>query len=369
MNENEKILRLAISFFKKLNFKNLQSLISYTGSLEEIFKLNETSLNEIPNLNPIFISEFKNQISICLEKAKRELEYIEKNNIQIHFYTDKTFPKRLLECNDCPKLLYSKGVADLNKYKFLGIVGTRNASDYGKHTCKKIIRELANTQPKICIISGLAYGIDITAHRAAIEYNIPTIGVIGSGFSNFYPKSHYNTSVIMEKNGAVITEFPHNTFPEGFNFVQRNRIIAGMSDGLLVIESANKGGSLITAELAYSYNRDVMAVPGRSIDEFSLGCNSLIKCNKASLVENSKDIERVMCWDACTNLSIDSELFPTLSEKESKIVDIIRSKSSVHIDIIAEISELNIAEVSSILLGLEFKNVVRSTPGCIYKLD
>ena len=167
-------------------------------------------------------------------------------------------------------------------------------------------------------MSGLAYGIDICAHRAALENNIPTIGVIAGGYDFFYPKAHYNTSVAMQKNGAVITEFTHEMHPEPFNFVQRNRIIAGMSDGLIVIESAEKGGSLITADLAHSYNRDVMAVPGRTIDSSSIGCNSLIKYNKASLVENAQDVERVMCLEK--NSAVQVELFPILSDKEKIIV-------------------------------------------------
>jgi DNA processing protein len=218
----------------------------------------------------------------------------------------------------------------------------------------------------LCIVSGLAYGIDICAHRSALENNIPTIGVIAGGYDFFYPKAHYNTSLAMQKNGAVVTEFTHEMHPEPFNFVQRNRIIAGMSDGVLVVESAEKGGSLITAELAHSYNRDVMAVPGRTIDTSSIGCNNLIKYNKASLVENAKDIERVMCWEKSSPQSI--ELFPILSEKESLVVDIIKEKGTAHVDIISQLSGIKISELSAILLNLEFNNVIRSIPGNQYML-
>ena len=270
-----------------------------------------------------------------------------------------------MECPDCPKLLYSKGIADFNKHKFIGIVGTRKATDYGKNICHKIVSELAKTQPNLCIVSGLAYGIDICAHRAALESNIPTIGIIAGGYDFFYPKAHYNTSLAMQKNGAVITEFTHEMHPEPFNFVQRNRIIAGMSDGVIVIESAEKGGSLITAELAHSYNRDVMAVPGRTIDTSSHGCNSIIKYNKASLVENAKDVERIMCWE---NNIKQVELFPVLSEKESIIVDIIKEKGTIHVDNISELSGIKISELSVLLLNLEFKNVIRSIKGNFYTL-
>ena len=366
MTEKEKLQRIAISLFKKINFCNLQEIFNYLDSVEDFFHLDKALLSEIPNVNSPFIDEYKTQIPICLEKAKHELEYIEKNNIQIHFFTDETFPKRLLECPDCPKLIYSKGIADFNKHKFLGIVGTRRATDYGKNTCFKIVSDLAKTQPNLCIVSGLAYGIDICAHRAALENNIPTIGVIAGGFDFFYPKAHYNTSLAMQKNGAVVTEFTHEMHPEPFNFVQRNRIIAGMSDGVIVIESAEKGGSLITADLAYSYNRDVMAVPGRTIDSSSIGCNSLIKYNKASLVENAQDVERVMCLEK--NSAVQVELFHILSEKETIIVDIIKVKGTIHVDNISELSGIKISELSVLLLNLEFKNAIRSIPGSRYML-
>ena len=366
MTETEKLHRIAISLFKKINFCHIQEIFNYLDSIEDFFHLDKAILSEIPNVNSPFLEEYKTQLPICLEKAKRELEYIEKNNIQIHFFTDETFPKRLLECPDCPKLIYSKGIADFNKHKYLGIVGTRRATDYGKNTCYKIVSELAKSHPNLCIVSGLAYGIDICAHRSALENNIPTIGVIAGGYDFFYPKAHYNTSLAMQKNGAVVTEFTHEMHPEPFNFVQRNRIIAGMSDGVLVVESAEKGGSLITAELAHSYNRDVMAVPGRTIDTSSIGCNSLIKYNKASLVENAQDIERVMCWEKSSPQSI--ELFPILSEKESIVVEIIREKVTAHVDIISQLSGIKISELSAILLNLEFSNVIRSIPGNQYML-
>ena len=366
MTEKEKLQRIAISLFKKINFSNLQEIFNYLDSIEDFFHLNKALLSEIPNVNSPFLEEYKTQLPICLEKAKYELEYIEKNNIQIHFFTDNTFPQRLLECPDCPKLIYSKGIADFNKHKFIGIVGTRRATDYGKNTCYKIVSDLAKTQPNLCIVSGLAYGIDICAHRAALENNIPTIGVIAGGYDFFYPKAHYNTSVAMQKNGAVITEFTHEMHPEPFNFVQRNRIIAGMSDGLIVIESAEKGGSLITADLAHSYNRDVMAVPGRTIDSSSIGCNSLIKYNKASLVENAQDVERVMCLEK--NSAVQVELFPILSDKETIIVNIIKEKGSIHVDNISELSGIKISELSVLLLDLEFKNVIRSVRGNQYMM-
>ena len=366
MTEQEKLQRIAISLFKKINFSNLQEIFNYLDSVEDFFHIDKALLSEIPNVNSPFIDEYKTQLPICLEKAKYELEYIEKNNIQIHFFIDETFPKRLLECPDCPKLIYSKGIADFNKHKFLGIVGTRRATDYGKNTCYKIVSELAKTQPNLCIVSGLAYGIDICAHRAALESNIPTIGVIAGGYDFFYPKAHYNTSLAMQKNGAVITEFTHEMHPEPFNFVQRNRIIAGMSDGVIVIESAEKGGSLITADLAHSYDRDVMAVPGRSIDLSSIGCNSLIKYNKASLVENAQDVERIMCWEK--NTAVQVELFPTLTEKESIILDIIREKGTIHVDNISELSGIKISELSALLLNLEFKNAIRSVRGNQYMI-
>jgi len=308
----------------------------------------------------------------ALNRAEKEIEFITKNNIQTYYYTDRDYPFRLKECPDSPLLIYSKGNCNLNNGKFIGIVGTRNATETGKDNCKKLIADLSNALPNAIIVSGLAYGVDICAHKTALDVGLPTIGVIGHGLDRIYPDVHRPTAVKMVQEGALLTEYLSQTNPDKQNFVQRNRIIAGLSDAIVVVESGTKGGALITAEIANDYNRDVFAFPGRVSDEWSKGCNALIKNNKASLIESADDILRFMSWekqDLNAKPTVQTALFRDLSNEEQGIVSILRqNQEGIQFNELAIQLEKPISKISSLLLEMEFKGLVRCFPGNLYKI-
>ena len=324
---------------------------------------------KIPGIGEVLSKEIVSQN--VLARAEQEIEFIIKNKIQPFYYTDKEYPYRLKECIDSPLMIFCKGTCNLNDGKFVGVVGTRNATENGKENCKRLITDLAFLQPNTIIVSGLAYGVDICAHKAALEAGLATIGVVGHGLDRIYPAAHRPTAVKMMPNGALITEYLSLTNPDRPNFVQRNRIIAGLSDALIVIESAARGGALITAEIANDYNRDVFAFPGRINDEWSAGCNALIKANKASLIESANDLCKFMNWEnnSAGNLGVQTTLFLELSDAEQEIVSLLR----LNIEGI-QMNELSLmlgkpaSKVSSLLLEMEFKGIVKCFPGSVYKI-
>ena len=329
------------------------------------YEIYASSFNELFRLDVITKRQLEKLKAYSLEDAQKIYDTAISNGWKVVTPSSEYYPEQLLTLQNLPLVLYVEGDVEILKNELsISIVGARKASDYGKGVARALSSTMAETG--FTIVSGGALGIDSAAHQGALDAVKPTICVLGCGLGTNYLMENEPLRQKIVKNGAVITEFTHEMHPEPFNFVQRNRIIAGMSDGVLVVESAEKGGSLITAELAHSYNRDVMAVSGRTIDTSSIGCNSLIKYNKASLVENAKDIERVMCWEKSSPQSI--ELFPILSEKESIIVEIIKEKGTAHVDIISQLSGIKISELSAILLNLEFSNVIRSIKGNFYML-
>ena len=269
--------KVALSMIFGIGNMNAKKLIAYIGSVEGIFKEKKQNLEKVPGIGTKLSKEIIN--SDALNKAEEEIKFTEKNKIEVLFFNDKDYPERLKHCEDSPIIIYQKGKYDLNKEKILSIVGTRNATITGKENCNKLISSLSESGHKPLIISGLAYGVDICAHKAAIKNNLDTVAVLGHGFSTLYPAAHRKYAKEIIENGTLLTEFPHNSKLEPSNFVKRNRIIAGISDATIVIESAKKGGSLITAQLANSYSRDVFAYPGRLNDKYSEGCNFLIKTN------------------------------------------------------------------------------------------
>ena len=269
-------------------------------------------------------------------------------------------------------MIYTKGKCDLNNGKFIGIVGTRNATGYGKELCRKLINDLAAIQSNAVIVSGMAYGIDICAHKAALDYNLPTIGIVGHGLDRIYPSAHRPVAVKIIENGMLLTEYLSKTNPDRQNFVQRNRIIAGLCDATVVVESATRGGALITAELANDYNRDVFAFPGRVGDDWSAGCNALIRNNKASLIESAADILKFMNWeqpaDSKTS-NIQTTLFPDLSDDEQNIVSLLRQTSDgLQLNEMSIKLEKAVSKISSMLLEMEFKGIVKCLPGNVYKI-
>jgi DNA processing protein len=265
---------------------------------------------------------------------------------------------------------YLKGEADLDAEKAISIVGTRNATDYGRQMCEELIRDLAEKGHRFLVVSGLAYGIDIQAHKSSLKYRIPTIGVLGHGLDKLYPAAHARTASAMLDNGALITDFPSKTKIDPPNFIRRNRLIAGLSDATVVVESGEKGGALITADIAASYERDVCAFPGRAADFYSRGCNDLIKRNIAALIENAADLEYVLGWadPVKARQPVQQQLFVNLTAEEEKLIDGLKKDEKIHIDSLCQATEMPMGKISSLLLELEFKGVVDAFPGNLYRL-
>jgi len=303
-----------------------------------------------------------------LKEAEAELEFIQKNEIVVLSWDDENYPQRLKHCPDGPLVLYFKGDADLNPKKAISIVGSRKASIQGKNFCETLIEELSAHQPTI--ISGLAFGIDICAHRTALNLGLPTLAVLGMPLHKIYPPLHQKYAKRMLENGGLVSDYPSNAPMIPSNFAERNRIVAGMSDATIVIESGKKGGSMITAGLAVDYNRDVFAVPGRPDDELSAGCNHLIKSQQAALIDSAKDVEYVLNWEKHkANQNQQTSLFQDLEPEEKQLLKIFIGQSPKAIDAISVEAGIPMSKTASLLLGLELKGVIRSLPGKLYQLN
>jgi len=374
MNENEKMYQLALSLLKGVGPVNAKNLVNYLGSAKLLFTLTKQEIAHLSGLSSAAISSITDQFSVVLKKAEKEILLCQEKNITPLFYTDATFPKRLHECIDAPLFLFSKGPVDFNSAKFVSIVGTRQATNYGKEQCLQLVIDLAKTIPNLVIVSGLAYGIDIAAHKAALQCNVPTIGVMASGFHRIYPTAHVPIAMEMLQQGGIITEQLYYEEALKPNFIKRNRIIAGMCDALVVVESAAKGGALVTASIAGTYNKDVFVFPGRCNDTVSAGCNALIKHNKAALIENAADLMYYMGWDsqATRPSSTPSAQLPAFFQElnpiDQKIVSCIFEEKILHIDDISNKTQIQIEDLLPMLLLLEFQNVVVCLPGNRYKL-
>ncbi|MFT5750226.1 MAG: DNA processing protein [Ancylomarina sp.] len=360
--------KVAFSFLKGLGSINARKVIAYSGGVEAFFKTSKNDLLKIPGIGKIIIQKLDRDSA--LREAEAELKFIDENNIKVAFYLDENYPQRLLNCPDSPTTLYYKGDIDFNASRILSVVGTRNATDYGKDNCDKLIKALASHSEKTIIVSGLAYGIDICAHKAAMKYNLPTVAVVGHGFHLMYPAQHRKYAEEIIHSGGILTEFTSKSVIDPRHFVRRNRIVAGMSDATLVMESARKGGSLTTAEIANSYNRDVFAFPGRASDTYSQGCNHLIKTNQAHLIESVADIEYILGWENNTvkTDAVQSKMFVELSSEEELMVGLLTDEGKLGIDMLSVKSNLPMSKVSSLLLKMEFKGLIRALPGKIYSL-
>ncbi|HTH55341.1 MAG TPA: DNA-processing protein DprA [Cyclobacteriaceae bacterium] len=353
---------LALHFISGIGDQLLKQLISYCGSAEQVFKTPKGKLLKVPGIGPVTAESIRTGITFA--RAEKEFNKAEKEDTEILFYIDKQYPDRLKTIEDAPALLYYKGTVNLNVRKSVAIVGTRQATDYGKERVAKIVEGLKPHDP--LIVSGLAYGIDIQAHKQALKHNLPTIGVMGSGMDVIYPAAHKDTAKKITGQGALLTENPFGTKPDAHNFPARNRIIAGMCDALIVVEAAEKGGALITAEIANSYNRDVLAVPGSLDQTYSEGCNKLIRNNKASIFTSIKDLEYLMNWstDTSSTREIKPVDFESFSADEQKVLHILQQKNApVMIDELTIKTALSPSQLASLLLTLEFNNVVKSLPG------
>ena len=335
---------------------------------EEIFHAKKSFLEKIEGIGTVraaSIVSFRD-----FSEAEEEIKFIEKYKIKTLFLTDKDYPQRLLNCYDSPTLLYYKGDADLNASKIIAVIGTRSHTDYAKQVTEKLVKEIA--AQNVTVISGLAFGVDAIAHKAAMKNNLPTIGVLAHGLDHIYPSEHSGLAKeIIKENGGLLTEFRSNTKPDKHNFPTRNRIVAGMSDATIVIETGVKGGSMITAELANGYNKDVFAFPGKVTDAKSAGCNYLIKNNKAMLLTDAEELLQVMGWEERKKKSearSQKKLFIELSPDEKIIVDILRQKDTINIDELNMNSGLSSSAVAAAILSLELQNVMVSLPGKLYRL-
>lgn len=366
MNVNQKY-KIALSLIPGIGGVLARNLLAYVGSVEGIFSESQQSLMKIPGIGEVNAKRIKN--SNVLGKAEKELEFIQKHKIDTFFYTDIDYPRRLRNCLDAPILIYSKGKMTLDEQRVISIVGTRNATDYGKWVCDEMIQQFSERNYKILVVSGLAYGIDVQAHKSALKYGIPTVGVIAHGLDRLYPALHKETAKQMLASGGLVTDFTSGTKIDPPNFLRRNRIIAGLADATIIVESAEKGGALVTADIASSYNRDVFAFPGRAGDSYSKGCNQLIRNSGATLIEGIDDLEYFMGWENNINdKNIQASLFVELNEQEQKIVDLLQKEGELFIDQISAEIGLPPSRVSATLLKLEFKNVLVVMPGQMYKL-
>ncbi len=366
MDQN-RLAFLALHFISGVGDQLVKQLVSYCGSAEQVFKTPKGKLLKIPGIGPVTANSI--HTGSTFHQAERELKKAEKDETEILFYTDKKYPERLKTIEDAPSLLYYKGNVDLNYPKSVAIVGTRQATEYGKEMVSKIIEELK--PHNVLVVSGLAYGIDIQAHKQALKNDLPTIAVMGSGMDVIYPSVHKETAKKIVACGALLTENHFGTKPDAHNFPARNRIIAGMCDALLVVEAAEKGGALITAEIANSYNKDVFAVPGSLGQTYSAGCNKLIRNNKATIYTSIKDLEYLMNWTVEeTSPKKKKELdFTSFSADEQKILSILQDKGNpMMIDELTIKTGMSPSLLASLLLTLEFGNVVKSLPGKLFAL-
>ncbi len=368
MNTDQLRYKIGIGLIPKIGPVLTRRLIAYCGSAEGVFHEKRTGLAKIPGIGDR-LAEYI-QANKNLGVADAELEWVSKYKVNVLFYLDDDYPDRLKQCEDAPVILYARGTTKLNRSKVISIVGTRSPTDDGRKVTRDFIEALAAGYPEMLIVSGLAYGIDTCAHKCAIRQKLDTVAVLGHGLSFLYPPANRDLAVQIASQGALLTEFMHDEKPESANFIKRNRIIAGMADATIVVESGEKGGALITADIANSYNRDVFAFPGRVTDKYSAGCNRLIKTNRAALLESIADLEYMMNWqkskqpEACQ-----VSLFVELTEEEQVLSGLLKTTPCMTIDQLALMSNYPVSKTSSLLLNLEFKGLVKCLPGRVYKLS
>ena len=360
---------LALTLLPGIGPQLTRQLMSYGGAAKNVLMMPPGKLRRIPGVGAATVAILTGaEREKAFRKAEADLKKAEKDGVEIIFYTSKRFPSRLKLIPDAPAILYYQGTADLNAPKIVALVGTRQATDYGREQTERIIKGLLPHRP--LVVSGLAYGIDIMAHRAALQEGLETVGVMATGLDIIYPAAHRKTAEKMREQGGLLTEFPFGTPPDRYNFPARNRIIAGLSDGTVVVEAAIKGGALITAELALSYDRDVLAVPGNLNSAVSAGCNALIRDNKAALYAEPQDLEQLLNWDAALHQSGKFKPTPSYSTDdftpdEFALITVLAAAGGreEQMDELAWKAQLPIYAVASLLLALEFRGVVRAMPG------
>lgn len=360
--------QIALSLLPRIGAINARRLVAYLGSAKAVFEASNKQLNDIPGIGDILKKTILFERDNALKKAEQEVLFVEKYKLKTFYYLDKNYPRRLAQCEDAPIIMFMKGDTDLNSSRIISIVGTRNATENGREITNELIEGLAKNGIHTLVVSGLAFGIDVMAHKAALRVQMPTVGVVGHGLDKMYPSTHAGIAKEMiHQQGGLLSDFTSGSKIDPGNFLRRNRIIAGLSDCTIVIESAEKGGALVTADIANSYNRDVFAFPGRTTDQYSKGCNSLIKNNKAALIENSADLIAFMGWEA-NKKPVQQPLLIELNDEEKQIIDLLKQYDITTNDLISRTINFPIQKINSILLGLEFQGVVKSLPGSRFKL-
>jgi len=342
-----------------------KKLLNHFGGAKQVFQAKRNDIDQIVGFGVNFLKQINNKD--ILKKAEKEIRFVETHKISAVTYYHNDYPEKLRHCPDAPLVLFSKENFDINNKKIISIVGTRMMTPYGRQFLKEFIKDIKKFDP--IIVSGLAYGVDICAHKEAIQHGISTIGILAHGLDRIYPKIHAKVAEKMLENGGLFTEFCSGGSPFKENFIKRNRIIAGISEATLVVESASKGGSLVTSDFASSYFRDVFAVPGRTKDKFSQGCNMLIKSNKAAMITSVNDLEYVLGWTPTQikKKQIQKKLFVEMSEEERKVHDFLQASERMLLDKLAMETQLTIQKLLMILLQLELKGLVISHPGKVYQ--
>ena len=365
MKEEKLLAILRLQKCKAVGDILAKKLIVNVGDVSQIFKEKATSLSKINGIGNHVLKHLFDEKNVKL--AAEELKYVQENRIAYSYFLEDDYPTNLQHCIDSPILLFQDGNIDFSNQKIISIVGTRNMSSYGRDFCNQLVKDLAQYNP--IIVSGFAYGVDICAHKAAVKNNLQTVAVLAHGLDEIYPKVHKKYINQVSENGGFLTEFWHNETPLRENFLKRNRIVAGISKATIIIESAAKGGSLVTADIANSYDKDVFAVPGRTTDLYSKGCNNLIKNNRAFLLNSAEEIVKMLNWDLHEKPKvIQKQLFLDLDEKEQKIYDLLHEKGKQMLDVISLECNIPIYQLSAILLQMELKGVSKPLPGKMFEL-
>lgn len=368
MDKDEILYQIGLTLIEGIGDVNAKSLLAYCGSPREVFKQKKAHLVKVPGIGEILAGSIIKNKDV-LKRAEEEIKFIEKYKIKTLFFTDEKYPSRLKYCSDSPIMLFYKGTADLQAEKIVAVVGSRKPSEYGKEKTKELVSDLKGSG--ILVVSGLAYGVDVCAHKTALDAGLDTVGVLAHGLDRIYPQIHDKIAKRMIRQGGLLTDFLSGTNPDAVNFPKRNRIVAGLCDALVVVESKRQGGSLITATIANSYNKDVFAFPGRAGEALAEGCNGLIKQNKATLIENAADLMYAMQWEEKKESKRKNAQIPlllNLSEDEKKLLNAFSMKKEMHIDEICYASGLTISKVAALLLQMEFSNLIKSKPGKMYGL-
>lgn len=373
VQDKELLCMMALTQVRRVSVVNQRRLLKVFGSASEVYDNRLDIKSHLTESTPAFLRNIAEMDSV-IPRAKAELDWARSRNVRCITINDEAYPARLRSCEDAPIVLYYCGNADLNSVRILSMVGTRQITEYGKDLCREFTAELSRLCPDVLVVSGLAYGVDVNAHRCALQNGLSTVGVLAHGLDQIYPRMHEQTAAEMIGHGGLLTEYMSGSKADKMNFVARNRIVAGMADATIVVESASKGGSLITAGMAFDYGREVMAFPGRINDEASAGCNALIRMNCASLITSAQDVLDILSWqsqsemDASRSKPVQRELFLDFTDDEQKIVNALSGSDGKSLNAMSAETALSVGTLSSLLLNLELRGVVKTMAGGKYRL-